>query len=65
MKRESQNKKILTWLKLGKPLNPIQALKRFGCFRLASRINNLRNDGNDINTARALNGNYAIYTIKK
>lgn len=45
---ESQCKKILTWLQQGNTLTPIEALNQFGCFRLASRINDLRQRGIDI-----------------
>lgn len=46
----SQERKILAWLKLGKPINPLQALSRFKCFRLAARIAELRNRGHNIKT---------------
>ncbi len=42
---ESQKKAILKWLKDGNTITALQALKMFGCMRLASRINNLKNDG--------------------
>lgn len=48
--RASQNSRILKHLMSGKRLNPIQALTKFGCFRLASRINNLKMQGFDIKT---------------
>lgn len=38
----TQNQAILKFLKNEKSLNPLQALNKFGCFRLASRINELR-----------------------
>jgi hypothetical protein len=41
----SQKKQILAYLKTGKSLTQLEALHRFGCMRLASRINDLRNDG--------------------
>jgi hypothetical protein len=46
----SQNKQIADYLNKGKKLTPIDALNKFGCFRLASRINDLRNDGMKIST---------------
>jgi len=46
----SQRIKIKTWLESGKTLTPIDALERFGCFRLAARIDDLRRDGLDIET---------------
>lgn len=44
----SQNKMILNWLLQGKSVNPITALNEFGCFRLASRICDLRKEGHPI-----------------
>jgi hypothetical protein len=46
----SQNKQIADYLNKGRKLTPIDALNKFGCFRLASRINDLRNDGMNIKT---------------
>ena len=45
-----QKDKILTYLKSGKGLTPITALNRFGCFRLAARIAELRKEGHTIFT---------------
>lgn len=45
----SQNTDILTLLQAG-PLTALDALERVGCFRLASRINDLRRDGHNITT---------------
>lgn len=42
---QSQKKQILAYLKTGKSLTQLEALYKFGCFRLASRINDIRNDG--------------------
>jgi len=39
---ESQNKQILAHLKAGGTLTAYEALKVFGCMRLASRINDLK-----------------------
>ncbi len=47
MKR-TQKEKILEWLKSGKSITAMGALGQFGCYRLASRINDLRNDGYEI-----------------
>lgn len=48
--KASQNSRILKYLMSGKRLNPLQALTKFGTFRLASRIRNLKDDGFDILT---------------
>jgi len=49
-KTMSQNKQIADYLNKGKKLTTIDALNKFGCFRLASRINDLRNNGMNITT---------------
>lgn len=41
----SQSAQILEFLSEGKPLTPLLALEKFGCFRLAARIKDLRNEG--------------------
>ena len=41
----SQNIKILIALKNGMKLTAIDALNMFGCFRLAARIKDLRDEG--------------------
>ena len=46
----SQNKQIADYLNKGRKLTPIDALTKFGCFRLAARISDLRNDGMNIVT---------------
>ena len=46
----SQNQQIEKHLSKGYSLNPIQALTKFGCFRLAARIADLRNQGLNIAT---------------
>ena len=64
-KQVSQKKQILTWLNAGKSINPMQALNRFGCFRLAAIIFILKDEGNDITTTRVSAGgkNYASYSL--
>jgi hypothetical protein len=46
----SQTTQIANYLNKGKKLTPIDALNKFGCFRLAARIADLRNDGMNIKT---------------
>lgn len=41
----SQTNGILAYLKKGGTLTAIQALEKFGCFRLAARIRNLKDMG--------------------
>ena len=46
----TQNQQIKSYLEKGKSITPIQALNKFGCFRLAARISDLRNHGLNIAT---------------
>lgn len=48
----SQCRRIAAWLNEGKSITQMEALKYFGCFRLASRINDLRNRGMNIVTCK-------------
>lgn len=63
----SQNKQIADYLNKGKKLTPIDALNKFGCFRLAARISDLRNEGMNIvtNTIKLKNKKQiAQYSVK-
>ena len=46
----TQKEQILQYLQLGYPLTPLQALKHFGCFRLASVVHCLKKEGHNIST---------------
>jgi hypothetical protein len=61
----TQSQKVLSHLQRGKPLTPIQALSRFGVFRLAARIGELRAAGHDINSRTVKRGGkrYAAYWL--
>ena len=48
----SQKKQILAYLRTGKSLTQMEALHRFGCMRLASRINDIRNEGWNVLTEK-------------
>jgi hypothetical protein len=50
MRTDSQNTLIKGWLMNGRSLTTLEALNMFGCFRLAARISNLRDEGMDIHT---------------
>jgi len=41
----TQNQQIKAYLTKGKSITPLDALSKFGCFRLAARISDLRKDG--------------------
>ena len=63
----SQNKQIADYLNKGNKLTPIDALNKFGCFRLAARIADLRNEGMNIvtNTIKLENKKQiAQYSVK-
>jgi hypothetical protein len=47
---ESQNALIKGWLLNGYSITQLEALTKFGCFRLAARIANLRDQGFKIET---------------
>jgi len=63
----SQNKQIADYLNKGRKLTPIDALTKFGCFRLAARIADLRASGMNIVTNKLKLDNtrqVAQYSIK-
>lgn len=41
----SQTQQILNHLRSGKHITPLEALNRFGCFRLGARIHELKEAG--------------------
>ena len=63
----TQTQRILIYLQSGKQLTPIDALKKFGCFRLAARIADLRKDGHTIwtNYISKDNKTFAAYKLSK
>ena len=63
-KRTSQREQIKQDLLAGKTITPIDALERYGCYRLAARISELRAEGLEIDTYQHSNDNmYAHYTL--
>ena len=56
----TQEAMILSDLKKGKRITPVNALNKYGCFRLAARIFDLRNQGHKIGRTIAPAG-YAVY----
>ena len=60
----SQKEMIRSDLLDGKVITPIDALEKYGCYRLAARISELRKEGMVINTYQSANDNmYAQYSI--
>lgn len=47
---KSQNQMILEHLMSGKSITPMDALTKFGCFRLSARISDIRGMGYPIHT---------------
>lgn len=65
---QSQCAKILSWLEEGHTITSLEALQRFQCMRLASRITDLRNRGVDVLKRRVqtTSGKYvAEYYLEK
>jgi len=64
---KSQSLRILKHLHSGKSISPIQALERYGCFRLAARIHGLKQMGYRITTTtktdKKTKKKYAEYSI--
>jgi len=62
---KTQKQQIEAYLTKGKSITPMDALTKFGCFRLAARIADLRNDGLNIATKiiTKKGKNYASYSI--
>lgn len=63
----TQTDAIRSYLLSGNSLTPIDALDKFGCFRLAARIDELRKAGLDIETIKEKkNGkSYARYRVRQ
>lgn len=62
----TQNESILNYLKLGNRITPLEALEKFGCFRLGARCWDLRNDGHNIKSElTSHNGkHYSVYWLE-
>ena len=68
-KGRSQNARILDHLLQGRSLTQLQAIKLFNCTRLASRINDLKKEGWNIDCKIVKNHNtnthFGSYSINK
>jgi len=63
-RRTSQRELIRQDLLAGKTITPIDALERYGSYRLAARISELREEGMEITTYQDPNNNmYAQYAL--
>jgi hypothetical protein len=50
MTTKTQCQQVADYLRTGAPLTPLEALSRFGCNRLAARVDELRHSGMNIIT---------------
>lgn len=48
MSTKTQSAQILEHLRSGQTITPLEALDRYGCFRLGARIYDLKREGHDI-----------------
>ena len=62
--KETQANQILTALKNGEHITPLEALNRWGCFRLASRISDLKKRGYNI-VKKMIKGENGKYFLKR
>jgi hypothetical protein len=53
---QAQTEMVLDHLR-AKPITSLEALHLYGCFRLAARVYDLRQDGHEIHTNRVETGN--------
>ena len=60
---DTQESEIREWLMEGHCITPLEALERWGCFRLAARIHDLREQGLEIVTSKGQSGQ-AVYRLK-
>ena len=62
----SQNEQIRKHLERGESITPLEALKKYNCFRLGARIHNLREKGLKIKTDLVTKNNktFAEYKLE-
>ena len=61
----SQKSKILEALKRGETITPLDALNRFGCFRLGAQIFDLKAEGHDIENIGLGHTKYGRYRLRQ
>ena len=63
----TQEEKVEAALLRGEAITPLEALHRWGAFRLSAIIFNLRKNGHSISTKMVGHGNkkYALYKLEK
>ena len=62
--RQTQKKKILEYLKTGKSITKLEALKMFGCWNSGDAILHLRRAGHKIETTMITNGKKRFASYK-
>lgn len=69
---DSQNEVILAWLQSGKSITSWQAIQKFRCTRLASRIHDLKQKGYNIKSSLVCDVNddgdpvrYSVYWLEE
>lgn len=67
MKKLTQNQQILNHLLEGGNITQLEALMLFNCFRLASRINDLKREGHNIKSKMIYydKKKFSVYWIEK
>lgn len=70
-KKNSQISLVLNHLQEGKEITPLEALNRYGCFRLGAVIFKLKAEGykitaeqREINKANGNTGRFAVYRLE-
>ena len=61
-KKETKQDKVLSHLQTYGSITPLEALEKYGSFRLGALIFNLRKEGHDIETNIVPKKGYAKYT---
>ena len=62
----TKTQEIHSHLQSGKSISPLESWEKFGCYRLASVIHDMRQKGADIHTdmkATANGSKHAVYTL--
>ena len=60
----TQCEKILDYMRLNGSITPLDALREFGCMRLASRVSDLKKLGYDITSRIETKKNYRGETVR-
>ncbi len=63
----TQTEAILAHLQTGESITPIEALQQYGCFRLAARIKDIRDEGHDVQMVWEGDGvkKWARYSLRR